>query len=180
MTAESVLLLMLQIAAAALFSFGGITVVLVQLEHDFTATHALMTDDTFWQSYALSSVAPGPNGPIFLSFLGWQAGGAAVMGACLVAWAVPTLTVMYALGRLGDKAENPRVARLLATLKALAVGLLAAGIVSMVRAFDFEVEWRGVEQVVLAAAGAVVLWRSWLTPLPTMLVCMGIGAIALR
>ncbi len=180
MSAWETLLLALQIAASALFSFGGITVVLVQLEDTFVDRHALMSNDQFWQSYALSSVAPGPNGPIFMSFLGWEASGAILLGVCLVAWAVPTLTVMYALGRLGDYESRPEIGRLLAVLKAIAVGLLSAGIVSMVTAFDFEVRFVGVGQVVLAAAAAVVLWRKWLTPLPTLAVCMAIGAMLLR
>lgn len=180
MTIWQVLLLAAQIAGAALFSFGGITVVLVDLEATFVERHHLMTSDQFWQSYALSSVAPGPNGPVFLSFLGWQVGGALLLGVCLVAWAVPTLAVMYGLGKLDDRQDRPEVARLLGVLKALAVGLLAAGIVAMIRAFDFEIPWVGPAQVALAAVAALVLWRKWLTPLPTLLGCMAAGALLLR
>lgn len=180
MSAWEMLLLALQIAASALFSFGGISVVLVQLEDTFVDRHALMSNDEFWQSYALSSVAPGPNGPIFMSFLGWEVSGAVVLGVCLVAWAVPTLAVMYALGRMGEMESKPEIARVLDVLKAIAVGLLAAGTVSMVTAFDFEDELVGVGQAVLAVAAAVVLWRKWLTPLPTLAACMAVGALLFR
>ena len=179
MSRGEILLLALQIAASALFSFGGITVVLVQLQDTFVDRHTLLTDDQFWQSYALSSVAPGPNGPIFMSFLGWEVSGAVVLGVCLVAWAVPTLAVMYALGRLGDQESRPEIGRLLGVLKAIAVGLLAAGTVSMVTAFDFQVRQIGIGQLLLAVAASVVLWRKWLTPLPTLAVCMTIGALLL-
>jgi chromate transporter len=163
----------------AVFSFGGITVVLNQLSDVFVDVLHVMSADDFWETYALASAMPGPNGPIFMSSLGWQAAGLAGVVVCVVAWALPTLGAMYGLGQMGDQAEgNATIGRLLGVFKMLAVGLIFAGVAAMVRVFDFD-SHAGFVQLALAAVGVVALYRSWLSPLQVLLGCMAIGLVLL-
>lgn len=179
MSVASLALLALLIAVTAIFSFGGITVVLDQLSDVFVDVLHVMSADVFWETYALASAMPGPNGPIFMSSLGWQAAGLIGVVVCVVAWALPTLGAMYALGAMGDHAdENATIGRLLGVFKMLAVGLIFAGVAAMVRVFDFG-SHTGFVQVGLAVAGVLALHRSCLSPLQVLLGCMAVGLVLL-
>jgi chromate transporter len=179
MSVAALALLALLIAVTSVFSFGGITVVLAQLSEIFVDVGGVMSADDFWETYALAAAMPGPNGPIFMASLGWQTAGLIGVVVCVVAWAVPTLAAMYTLGALGDHAdESAWIGRLLGVFTMLAVGLIFAGVVAMVRVFDFSA-YAGYLQVLLAAAGVVALHRSWLSPLQVLLGCMAIGLVAL-
>lgn len=169
----------LQVAIAACFSFGGVTVVLGPLQNVFVSRDGLMTADTFSQSYAVSTAAPGPNGPIFMALIGYQMAGVPGIIACVVGWAIPTLFLMHWFGRLSSVQGHPRTADLLSVLNAGAVGLVLAGVLSLVKSFEFDTAWTGYAQCALAVVAAVVVIRGWLSPLTVLLGCMAIGFVLL-
>lgn len=168
----------LKVMTLGLLAFGGLTVVLVQLEKDFVGT-GLLTSDEFAQSYALASAAPGPNAPIFLSLLGWQAFGLPGVIVLVIAWAVPTLFITHQLGRMSQAHENPTIERLLTVLKAGAVGLILAGALALTSSFDASVPLFAVVQSLLAFGSSVVLVRTQINPLIVLATCMVVGAIVI-
>ena len=167
-----------QVFVAGIVAFGGLNVVLIQLEAAFVDTGHL-TSSQFARSYAVASFAPGPNGPIFLALLAVQAFGLVAVPLVVAAWAIPSLTITHQLGRLSQTTGNAAVVRLLAVIKAAAVGLLFAGVLVVLRAFDFVVPRDAVLQGVIAVVGFVLIVRFKLNSLWMLAAAMAAGALLL-
>lgn len=165
-----------QVLLAGCLAFGGISVVLVQLENAFVDP-GFLSSDQFTQSYALAAFAPGPNGPIFLSLLAMQAFGLIGVPIIVVAWALPSLFITHQLGRLSQAEPNPKLTRLLDVLKVTVIGLLAAGVLALLRAFDFAKPTHAAIQIVVAAVGLVLIVKFKVNPLVVLAGSMVLGAI---
>ena len=109
---------------------------LSSLQNSVVSQHHLTTPEEFARTYSLGVGAPGPNA-IFLSLLGYRLGGARGAVLAALAWALPTLFMLYLVGRTGS-AQAPDWMK--ATRKALVpitAGLLAAGALSTAAASLF-------------------------------------------
>lgn len=167
-----------QVFVAGMLAFGGLTVVLTQLEDAFIDPGHL-TSAQFAESYAESALAPGPNGPIFLALLSVQAFGLVAVPVVVAAWAIPSLTITHQLGRLSQTTANAAIVRLLTVLKAAVVGLVFAGMLTLMRAFDFSVPRDTAIQGVIALVGLVLIVRFKVNPLWVLAAAMAVGALLL-
>jgi len=164
---------------AGLLAFGGMTVVLAQLEDTFVSAGHLTSDD-FTQSYALASFAPGPSGPIFLALLAVQAFGLLAVPVVVAAWAIPSLTITHQLGLMSQTSANAAVMRLLSVLKAAAVGLIMAGVLALSRSFSWSIPGEAALQGVIAVVGLVLIVRFKVNPMWVLGGSMLVGALLLQ
>ncbi len=167
--------LFLDVFIAGALSFGGLAAVLSSLQNSVVSHHHLISGENFSRTYSLAVGAPGPNA-IFLSLLGYQVAGP--MGACLacLAWALPTIFLLYWIGRTGS-AQAP--AWIKATRKALVpivAGLLIAGAIGTARSFALPAAQWG-----LSLAGLLwLIFRPKWNPIWMVAASATIGAIWIR
>lgn len=167
--------LTIQVFEAALVAFGGLGVVLEPLQRAVVAL-GLMSLSDFARLYALSSVLPGPNGPIFMALVGWPGFGLIGSLTVVAAWAFPSLLITHQLGRISAAGEHPRAARLLSVLKAIAVGLIFDGVLALLSSFNLAMPKETALQMSITLVGVVLLLAFKLNPLWLLLCAMALGA----
>ena len=168
--------LALQIMEAGMLAFGGLGVVLDPLQHALVDP-GLMSSRDVARSYALSSFAPGPNGPIFLALLGWSSFGLIGVLVAVAAWALPSLLITHQLGRMSNAASHTALGRLLSVLKAAAVGLIFDGVLTLLGSFDLGSSVALTMQVTIALVGSILLIRFRLNPVGLLAAAMLLGAL---
>ena len=97
----------------------------------------------------------------------------------VAAWAIPSLTITHQLGRLSQTTANAAIVRLLSVLKAAVVGLVFAGMLTVMRALDFSVPREVAIQGVIAVVGFVLIVRFKVNPLWVLGGAMAVGAVVL-
>lgn len=167
--------LAIQVFEAALVAFGGLGVVLEPLQRAVVALGLISLSD-FARLYALSSVLPGPNGPIFMALVGWPGFGLIGSLTVVAAWAFPSLLITHQLGRISAAGEHPRAARLLSVLKAIAVGLIFDGVLALLSSFNVAMPKETALQMSITLVGVVLLLAFKLNPLWLLLGAMALGA----
>ena len=168
--------LAVQVFEAALVAFGGLGVVLEPLQRAVVAVGLISLSD-FARLYALSSVLPGPNGPIFMALVGWPGFGLVGSLSVVAAWALPSLLITHQLGRIFAAGDHPNAARLLSVLKAVAVGLVFDGVLVLLRSFNLSMPKEAALQMTITLVGAVLLLGFKLNPLWLLLGAMAVGAV---
>lgn len=168
--------LALQIIEAGMLAFGGLGVVLQPLYHA-VVDPGLMSGHDVARSYALSSFAPGPNGPIFLALLGWSSFGLIGVLIAVAAWALPSLLITHQLGRISEAGNHIALGRLLSVLKAAAVGLVFDGVLALLGSFERSNLVALTLQISIALVGSVLLIRYKLNPLVLLAGAMVLGAV---
>ena len=167
--------LTIQVFEAALVAFGGLGVVLEPLQRAVVALGLISLSD-FARLYALSSVLPAPNGPIFMALVGWPGFGLIGSLTVVAAWAFPSLLITHQLGRISAAGEHPRAARLLSVLKAIAVGLIFDGVLALLSSFNLAMPKETALQMSITLVGVVLLLAFKLNPLWLLLGAMALGA----
>lgn len=167
--------LFLDIFVAGALSFGGLAAVLSSLQNSLVSQHHLLSAEEFAATYSLAVGAPGPNA-IFLSLLGYKLAGPRGAALAALAWALPTLAMLYLVGRTGS-AQAP--AWMKATRKALVpvtAGLLLAGALSTARSFVQP----GPQWLLSLSALALLLKRPKWNPIWVVAACALLGALLIR
>jgi chromate transporter len=120
----------------SLVSIGGVNALLPEIRRQVVDVQGWMTDAAFADVFAISHAAPGPN-IIMVSLIGWQLDGIAGLLVATLAIMIPSCTLAFVVAR-GMKrwAEHPWVDLLKAGLVPLALGLILASGVSMMRTAD--------------------------------------------
>jgi chromate transporter len=117
----------------SLVSIGGANATLPEIQRQVVDVHGWMTDAGFADAFAISHAAPGPN-IILVSLIGWQVAGLAGLLVATAAIVLPSCTLAFAVSRsLSRWAEHPGVALLKAALVPVALGLILASGVAMMR-----------------------------------------------
>ncbi|MFN8609591.1 MAG: chromate transporter [Vulcanimicrobiota bacterium] len=173
MTPEATLFLDILVAGA--LSFGGLAAVLSSLQNSVVSQHHLTSSEDFSRTYSLAVGAPGPNA-IFLSLLGYRLAGPRGALLAALAWALPTLSLLYLVGRTGSTQAPQWMRDCRKALVPVTAGLLAAGALSTARSFAMPVpQWL----LSLAALTVLVKKPKW-NPIWTVAACALIGALAIR
>lgn len=167
--------LFLDIFVAGALSFGGLAAVLSSLHNNVVSHHHLTSEQVFNRTYSLAVAAPGPNA-IFLSLLGYQLAGP--WGALLasVAWAIPTMTLLYFIGATGSSQAPDWLKKTRQALVPVIAGLLVAGALATSKSFL----WPTRQWALTLTALAVLLLRPKWNPIWTVAACATVGALALR
>lgn len=151
--AERLLALLLVFAPLSLVSLGGGPSIFAEMQRQAVEVHHWMTDAQFVELFAISRAAPGP-GSLICALVGWQAAGFAGALAAALALYGPSTLLLLAIGhwwrRKGDSPARKVIERGLAPV---AVGLIFAGVLTLLRADG--AGW--LEMAVLAACTLALL-----------------------
>ena len=112
-------------AVLSLTSFGGGNVTLPEIQRQAVAVHGWLTDKEFLEAFALSRGAPGPS-TLFVFLVGWRAAGAPGALVATAAMFLPGASLMFGVCSVLARRSGPRLARALAALKPVTIGLLVA------------------------------------------------------
>lgn len=168
--------LAVQVIEAALVAFGGLGVVLEPLQRAVVALGLISLSD-FARLFALSSILPGPNGPIFMALVGWPGFGLIGSLTIVAAWAFPSLLITHQLGRISAAGEHPHAARLVSVLRAIAVGLIFDGVLALLSSFNLAMPKEAALQMTITLVGVVLLLAFKLNPLWLLFGAMALGAV---
>jgi chromate transporter len=134
MPLDRLVALFLVFAPMSLVSIGGGTSIFAEMQRQAVSVHGWMTDEQFVALFAISRAAPGP-GSLISGLIGWEAAG--FIGALVAALSlyVPSSILLLAVGhwwrRRGDSPARRRIERGLAPV---AVGLIMAGVYTLMQA----------------------------------------------
>jgi chromate transporter len=141
-------------ATLSLVSIGGVNALLPEIRRQVVDVQGWMDNATFAHLFAISNAAPGPN-IILVSLVGWQLAGIAGLIVATLAIMAPSCLVAFLAARgLARWSGSPWIGRLKAGLAPLALGLILASGVSMMRIADHH--WLTV-MISVATAGFVVI-----------------------
>ncbi|MDO9706852.1 chromate transporter [Paracraurococcus lichenis] len=150
---ERLLALVLVFAPLSLVSLGGGPSIFAEMQRQAVEVHGWMTDAQFVGLFAISRAAPGP-GSLICALVGWQAAGFVGALAAALALYLPSTLLLLAVGhwwrRKGDSPVRKVIERGLAPI---AVGLIFAGVLTLLRADG--AGW--LELAVLAACTAALV-----------------------
>ncbi|WP_149535413.1 chromate transporter [Siccirubricoccus phaeus] len=131
---ERLLALILVFAPLSLVSLGGGTSIFAEMQRQAVEVHGWMTARTFNELFAISRAAPGP-GSLISALVGWEAAGFLGATAAALSLYLPSSALLLAVGgwwrRRGDSPVRRRIERGLAPV---AVGLILAGVLTLMRA----------------------------------------------
>ncbi|MCO6415757.1 chromate transporter [Siccirubricoccus sp. KC 17139] len=131
---ERLLALILVFAPLSLVSLGGGPSIFAEMQRQAVEVHGWLSAWEFNELFAISRAAPGP-GSLISALVGWQAAG--FLGALVAALALylPAAGLLLAVGgwwrRRGDSPVRRRIER---GLVPVAVGLILAGVLTLMRA----------------------------------------------
>lgn len=147
-------------ALLSLVSIGGINALLPEIHRQIVDVHDWMTDQSFASAFAIANASPGPN-IIFVSLIGWQVAGLPGLLVLTLAILIPSSTLAYFAGRaLTRWSHHPAVAVLRDALIPVALGLMLASGVSMMRTVD-----RDVVTVLISLVTAAFVYATRRNPL---------------
>jgi chromate transporter len=131
---RSLLGLIIVFAPLSLFSFGGGQAVVADFQYQSVVVHGWLTNEQFTDLYAVSRAAPGPS-TLIAALIGWQVYGfIGAVVACLAIY-VPSSIVVYGATSWWHKNEkSPWRVAIEKGLGPIAVGLVFAGILAVLRA----------------------------------------------
>lgn len=151
---ERLLALVLVFAPLSLVSLGGGPSIFAEMQRQAVDVHGWLTDAQFVDLFAISRAAPGP-GSLISALIGWQAAGFAGALAAALALYLPSTLLVLAVGqwwrRKGDSPARKVIERGLAPI---AVGLIFAGVLTLLQA-----DGAGWLELVVLAACTVALLR---------------------
>jgi chromate transporter len=131
----------------SLLSFGGGQAIIADIQYQTVTVHNFLSNREFTDMYAISRAAPGPS-TLIAALIGWQVQG--LWGAIVATLAIyiPSSIVVYRATHWWHNNPNSPWRKALAKgLAPIAVGLIFAGIVAVLRSariLDFtEVNWLG-------------------------------------
>jgi chromate transporter len=120
-------------ALLSLLAVGGGTAVLPQMKHEVVGTHHWLTAEQFTDIYSLGQLAPGPNMNM-VAVIGYHVAG--ITGAILVllAFYVPSCTLVFAVGKVWDHFEgSPWRDAVQRGMAPITIGLMMSGVYAIGR-----------------------------------------------
>jgi chromate transporter len=121
-------------APLSLFSFGGGQAVVADVQYQTVNVHGWLTNEQFTDLYAVSRAAPGPS-TLIAALIGWQVYGLIGSIVACIAVFVPSSIVVYSATSWWHRNEkSPWRAAIQKGLGPVAVGLIFAGILAVLRA----------------------------------------------
>ncbi|MBY0331159.1 MAG: chromate transporter [Acetobacteraceae bacterium] len=134
MPLDRLIALALVFAPLSVVSLGGGPSIFAEMQRQAVEVHGWLTDESFVALFAISRAAPGP-GSLIAALVGWEAAGFAGALVAAVALYLPSSLVLLAVGqwwrRRGDSPARRVIERGLAPV---AVGLIFAGVLTLMRA----------------------------------------------
>jgi chromate transporter len=160
-------------APLSLFSFGGGQAIIAEMQHQVVDVQHWMTGREFVDLFALSRAAPGPS-TLIAALIGWHVAGFLGAVAGTIGIYLPSSIVMYGAVRWWHaRADSPWRAALQRGLAPIALGLVLAGVATVLQAAQ-----ANVLQLAAAIVAAGLLVYTKTSPYPLMLIAaIGFGAL---
>ena len=126
MSATELLALLLHFASLSMLAVGGALGLAPEMHRYLVDEHQLITGSQFTEAIVIAQAAPGPN-ILFVTLLGWQAGGAWGALATTVGLLGPSSVFTWWAARFKRQREgSPWVEAIRVGLSPIAIGLTAA------------------------------------------------------
>jgi chromate transporter len=170
---KTLALLALVFAPLSLVSIGGGPAIFAEIQHQAVIVQGWMTQREFTDLFAIARAAPGP-GVLLVTLVGWHVAGWLGVLVATAAFFLPSSFLVYGVAHVWNRWRgSPLHAAVEAGLAPIAVGLIAAGAVTILRSENAgALAWT---TALAVAAGR--LWRPNLHPL--VLLALGAAAFAL-
>ncbi|MBX6745774.1 MAG: chromate transporter [Acetobacteraceae bacterium] len=143
---ERLLALVLVFAPLSLVSLGGGPSIFAEMQRQSVEVHGWLSDAQFVDLFAISRAAPGP-GSLIAALVGWQAAGLAGALVAALALYVPSSLLLLAIGHWWRRGDSPLRRVIERGLAPIAVGLIFAGVVTLLQADG--AGWREVATLLL-------------------------------
>src|SRR5690348_13624194 len=137
-------------APLSLLSFGGGQAIVADIQHQTVAVHGWLSDREFTDLFALSRAAPGPS-TLVAALIGYQVAGFAGSLIATLAIYIPSSFVVYFATSWWQRSEaSPWRGAIERGLAPIAVGLIFAGALAVLRAAH--AGWLAVATTAIATA----------------------------
>jgi len=170
-------------ALLSILAVGGGTAVLPQMKHDTVSTHKWLTAEQFTDIYSLGQLAPGPNMNM-VAVIGYQVAGVAGAVLVLLAFYIPSCTLVFAVGRFWDHFEgSPWRDAVQRGMAPITIGLMTSGVYAIGRTatvnFDHALNFNLIT-IAITATVTLILLKRHINPALLILAGGAIGWFALR
>jgi chromate transporter len=134
MAPDRLVALALVFAPLSLVSLGGGPSIFAEMQRQSVEVHGWLSDAAFVELFAISRAAPGP-GSLISALVGWEAAGFAGALVAALALYLPSSLVLLAVGQWWRRRGDSPVRRVIERgLAPVAVGLIFAGVLTLMRA----------------------------------------------
>jgi chromate transporter len=171
-------------ALLSLLAVGGGTAVLPQMKHEIVGTRQWLTAEQFTNIYSLGQIAPGPNMNM-VTVIGYQVAGPAGAILALLAFYLPSCTLVFAVGKIWDHFEgSPWRDAVQKGMAPITVGLMLSGVYAIGRTATFNLDHSArfnlTTIAITVAVTAMFLSRRHINPALMILGSGVVGWFALR
>ncbi|HEY7386744.1 MAG TPA: chromate transporter [Beijerinckiaceae bacterium] len=142
-------------APLSLLSFGGGQAIVADIQHQTVDVYGFLSNQEFADLFAISRAAPGPS-TLIAALIGYHvAGFAGAIAGCLAIY-VPSSALVYGAANWWQRrGASPLKRAVERGLAPIAVGLIFAGALSVLRASH-----AGILELLTAAVTALILFRT--------------------
>ena len=159
----------------SMVSFGGLYGALPELQRVFVVEHHFLSSERLIQNYVIGQLVPGPN-MVACTLIGLQiAGVPGALAASLGTYLAPILLISAVASAFHRYYGVVWVRRLEVALRPLALGIMGAAVVTILRA---ELDSQAVATIIVTALSAVLYTRRILGPM-TLIAASGLAFVLL-
>ena len=170
-------------ALLSILAVGGGTAVLPQMKHEAVGTHQWMSAEQFTDIYSLGQLSPGPNMNM-VTLIGYHVAGIPGAIVVLLAFYVPSCTLVFAVGKVWDHFEgSPWRDAVQRGMAPITIGLMASGVYAIGRTatFNFSHSMRhNLITIAITMAVTAILLIRHINPALLILAGGAVGWFALR
>jgi len=170
-------------ALLSILAVGGGTAVLPQMKHEVVAQHGWLSANQFADIYALGQLAPGPNMNM-VTVIGYRVGGIPGAILVLVAFYLPSCTLVFAVSKIWDHFEgSPWRDAVQRGMVPITVGLMLSGVYAIGRTATFNLEHssrHNLTTIAITLVVTLILLRRHINPALLILAGGVVGWFALR
>jgi len=170
-------------ALLSLLAVGGGTAVLPQMKHEVVVAHRWQSAEQFTDIYSLGQLSPGPNMNM-VAVIGYHVSG--IPGAILVllAFYVPSCTLVFAVGKFWDHFEgSPWRDSVQRGMAPITIGLMLSGVYAIGRTATFNLDHstrHNETTVAITLIVTAILLKRHINPAYLILAGGAVGWFALR
>jgi len=170
-------------ALLSILAVGGGTAVLPQMKHETVVQHQWISAEQFTDIYSLGQLSPGPNMNM-VTVIGYHVAGVPGAIVVLLAFYLPSCTLVFVVGRLWDHFEgSPWRDAIQRGMAPITVGLMLSGVYAIGRTATLNLEHStrfNLTTVAITLVVATVLLRRHVNPALLILAGGAVGWFALR